>query len=276
MRRAVEAIVTGDETTSASAVRQKAFDLLGRDSESLSARNFERILRDSHDADMIDLRRRGNDFEVARAVDAAPIVDQLKTAEQAHKAAAAASAPPPPPRGMAHRGVGARNKSGRAVAPMDPKHVDDGRCWYAGASTGLQQPQQRLQRQRRRRLQCRPAPPAPVVAEATPAPAPTASAQAEDATDTTGAPSRNDGRRGRGRSRGRVERDNQAPTAEMADAAPAPEAVEAPAKNGDEKKPRKNGGAPAKSAAKAVAEPKAAAKKSGRPPARKAAKTARK
>ncbi|MEO7997318.1 MAG: NYN domain-containing protein [Gemmatimonadaceae bacterium] len=120
VRRAVEALVSGEETTSASAVRQKAFEILGRDSESLSGRNFERILRDSHDADMIDLRRRGNDFEVARAADAAPIVEQLKVADLALKAVAAANAPPPPPRGMAHRGVGGRAKGGRGAPGMDP------------------------------------------------------------------------------------------------------------------------------------------------------------
>lgn len=120
VRRAVEGLVSGEETTSASAVRQKAFEILGRDSESLSGRNFERILRDSHDADMIDLRRRGNDFEVARAADAAPIVEQLKVADQALKAAAAANAPPAPPRGMAHRGVGGRGKGGRGAPGLDP------------------------------------------------------------------------------------------------------------------------------------------------------------
>lgn len=121
VRRAVEALVSGEETTSASAVREKAFEILGRDSESLSGRNFERILRDSHDADMIDLRRRGNDFEVARAADAAPIVEQLKVADEAHKAAAAANAPPPAPRGMAHRGVGGRGRPGaRGGSSIDP------------------------------------------------------------------------------------------------------------------------------------------------------------
>jgi uncharacterized LabA/DUF88 family protein len=112
VRRAVESLVSGEETTSASAVRRRAFELLGRDSESLSERGFERILRDAHDAEMIDLRRRGNDFEVARAVDAAPIVEQLKTAEDTHKAIAAANAPPPPPRGMAPRGVGGKSSFG--------------------------------------------------------------------------------------------------------------------------------------------------------------------
>ncbi len=120
VRRAVESLVQGEDATSASAARQRAFVLLGRDSESLSARNFERILQDAHDANMIDLRRRGNDFELARAVDAAPIVDQLKSVEMAQQAAAAASAPPPPPRGMAHRGVGGRGMGGRGKGPGMP------------------------------------------------------------------------------------------------------------------------------------------------------------
>ena len=113
VRRSVEALVQGEDATSASAARQKAFELLGRDSESLSARNFERILQDAHDANMIDLRRRGNDFELARAVDAAPIVDQLKAVEQAQQAAAALNAPPAAPRGMGARGVGGRGMGGR-------------------------------------------------------------------------------------------------------------------------------------------------------------------
>jgi hypothetical protein len=91
--------VQGEETTSASAVRQRAFETLGRDSESLSSRNFERVLQDAHDAGMVDLRRRGNDFEVARAADAPEIVEQLKSADNAIKAAAALNAPPAPPRG---------------------------------------------------------------------------------------------------------------------------------------------------------------------------------
>ncbi len=120
VRRSVEALVQGEDATSASAARQRAFELLGRDSESLSARNFERILQDAHDANMIDLRRRGNDFEVARAVDAAPIVEQLRSVEQAQQAAAAAKAPPAPPRGMGARGVGGRGMGGRSKGPGAP------------------------------------------------------------------------------------------------------------------------------------------------------------
>ena len=120
VRRAVESLVQGEDATSASAARQRAFELLGRDSESLSVRNFERILQDAHDASMVDLRRRGNDFELARAADAAPITDQLKSVDQAHAAAAAASAPPPPPRGMSHRGVAPRGMGGRGKGLAAP------------------------------------------------------------------------------------------------------------------------------------------------------------
>ena len=115
VRRAVESLVTGDEAVRASAVRAKARDLLGRDSESLSDRNFPRILKDAHDTDVIDLRRRGDDFEVARAVEAEPVSDQLAKS-------AAANAPPPTavpaaPRGMGPRGVAGPRGRGRPGAP---------------------------------------------------------------------------------------------------------------------------------------------------------------
>jgi uncharacterized protein (TIGR00288 family) len=112
VRRAVEALVTGEEGTTASAVRHKAFELLGRDSESLAARMFERILQDAHDANMIDLRRRGHDWEVARAADAASIVEQLKAVDEQHAAEkkAAQALLPAAPRGMGARGIGGRGK----------------------------------------------------------------------------------------------------------------------------------------------------------------------
>ncbi|MEQ1691111.1 MAG: NYN domain-containing protein [Gemmatimonas sp.] len=114
VRRAVESLVSGDESTSASAARERAFALLGRNSESLSARNFERVLQDAHDANMIDLRRRGNDFEVARAAEAASIVEQLKSVDDAQKAvtAAANALLPQAPRGMGARGIGGRGGMG--------------------------------------------------------------------------------------------------------------------------------------------------------------------
>jgi uncharacterized protein (TIGR00288 family) len=107
MRRAVEYIAKNGGGTRASDVRGVARELLGRDSESLSERNFVRILKDAHDSDIIDLRRRGDDYEVRPAVVAAPIVDQLG-------AAAIANAPvkpvntTPAPRGMGTRGGGGR------------------------------------------------------------------------------------------------------------------------------------------------------------------------
>jgi hypothetical protein len=116
VRRAVAALTTGDESVRAGAVRAKARELLGRDSESLSDRNFPRILKDAHDGDVIDLRRRGDDFEVARAADAEPVSAQL--AKTAAANAPAAPSAPAAPRGMGPRGVsGPRGRAGRPGAP---------------------------------------------------------------------------------------------------------------------------------------------------------------
>ena len=60
VRGAVTAAAPGDDAVADEVVRRKAFELLGRDSESLSVRNFSRILRDAHDQDIVDLRRRGD------------------------------------------------------------------------------------------------------------------------------------------------------------------------------------------------------------------------
>ena len=117
VRRAVETLTTDDDdTTRASAIRQRARELLGRDSESLNERMFIRILKDAHDAAVIDLRRRGDDFEVARAAEAIPVADQVARAD-------AAAAPPRPslgttsPRlGMGPRGAGSRGR-GRLDGP---------------------------------------------------------------------------------------------------------------------------------------------------------------
>jgi uncharacterized protein (TIGR00288 family) len=106
--RAVAALTSGELGVPASRVRDKAFELLGRDSESLSERNFVRILKDAHDADVIDLRRRGDDYEVAVAAQAAPVTDQLNRAAAAISPAARPSTPAPLPRGMGPRGAGAR------------------------------------------------------------------------------------------------------------------------------------------------------------------------
>jgi uncharacterized protein (TIGR00288 family) len=93
----------------ASEVRTTARGLLGRDSESLSERNFLRILQDAHDADIIDLRRRGTDYEVAPAAPATPVSEQLAAAEPPK----AAPAPPAMPTGMGARSAPPTRGRGR-------------------------------------------------------------------------------------------------------------------------------------------------------------------
>jgi uncharacterized LabA/DUF88 family protein len=127
VRRATAALVSGDDATPSREVRAKAFELLGRDSESLSERNFERILRDAHDQEVIDLRRRGSDFEVAFPAAVAPVAEQLNRAAAAHTAAVAAAAPvvAPTPRGMGHRSAPARGgrPAGRGSLASPPPEL---------------------------------------------------------------------------------------------------------------------------------------------------------
>jgi uncharacterized LabA/DUF88 family protein len=114
VRRAVESLTSGDAAAAASLVRSTARALLGRDSESLSERNFTRILQDAHDADVVDLRRRGSDYEVAASAGAPAVEAQLAAAESANTPAS-----PPTvaaPRGMSARGSG-RGPMGRRGAP---------------------------------------------------------------------------------------------------------------------------------------------------------------
>ena len=81
LKKAVAELTTSeDHPVPASAVRRKARELLGRDSETLDERFFLRILRDAHDADVIDLRKRGDDYEVAPAAAIASVADQLAAA----------------------------------------------------------------------------------------------------------------------------------------------------------------------------------------------------
>ncbi len=108
--RAVAALTSGDRAMPASRVRQQAFELLGRDSESLSERNFIRILKDAHDGEVIDLRRRGDDYEVAVAAQVAPVSEQLNRAAAATTPVPKTSAAPPVPRGMGPRGAGSRGR----------------------------------------------------------------------------------------------------------------------------------------------------------------------
>jgi uncharacterized protein (TIGR00288 family) len=112
VKRATAALVGLDDAALSSDVRRKAHELLGRDSESLGERYFHRILRDAHDVEVIDLRRRGDDYEVSLPSSAAPVAEQLKLAE------AASAAPKPdargaaPVRGMGPRGIPQRGRAG--------------------------------------------------------------------------------------------------------------------------------------------------------------------
>jgi uncharacterized protein (TIGR00288 family) len=96
----------------ASQVRAAAREILGRDSESLSERNFLRILQDAHDANLIDLRRRGADYEVAPAAAETPVSEQLAAAEPPKVTAPSA---PSMPTGMGARSAPSR---GRGRGPI--------------------------------------------------------------------------------------------------------------------------------------------------------------
>ena len=80
---------------------------------------FVRILKDAHDGDVIDLRRRGDDFEVAVAAQAAPVAEQLNRAAAAMSPATRPAAPAPTTRGMGPRGAGLRGRgaAGRGAEP---------------------------------------------------------------------------------------------------------------------------------------------------------------
>jgi uncharacterized protein (TIGR00288 family) len=114
VRQAVESLTRDeDDAARASDVRVRARELLGRDSESLGERMLTRILRDAHDADMIDLRRRGDDFEVARAAASPSVREQLVRAESAATPATTGTALSSA--AAARRGMGPRSAPGRGV-----------------------------------------------------------------------------------------------------------------------------------------------------------------
>jgi uncharacterized protein (TIGR00288 family) len=118
VKRAVASLSQDGTAVLASTVRRRAFELLGRDSESLSQRNFHRILRDAHDAEVIDLRRRGDDYEVALPVEVPPVAEQLNRAAAARTAAPLPGEPAATtaPRGIAARG---RVKPRRDLPPPE-------------------------------------------------------------------------------------------------------------------------------------------------------------
>src|SRR5205085_3750741 len=112
VRRAVG--TNGGTPLRASQARIAARELLGRDSESLNERNFVRILQDAHDANIVDLRRRGDDYEIAPAAPATSVSDQLATAlggrtsPPAEAPAVAAARQPVIGRGRGRGSIGAR------------------------------------------------------------------------------------------------------------------------------------------------------------------------
>ena len=112
VRKAVAATVRNDLPAAMLAVRESAAALLGRDSESLSERNFTRILQDAHDADVIDLRKRGDSWEVAPVQQVEGVSEQLAKHDAAN--APKPTAGPPAPRGMGSRGG---MRGGRPSAP---------------------------------------------------------------------------------------------------------------------------------------------------------------
>jgi uncharacterized LabA/DUF88 family protein len=116
VRRSVEALGGGAAAPRLADVRRKAFELLGRDSESLDRRMFERILRDAHDANVVDLRRRGDDFEVVAVNAAEPAAEEAVKAGAAHPPVAEQPAVTTPARGMGPRGAIGRVRGGRMTS----------------------------------------------------------------------------------------------------------------------------------------------------------------
>ena len=125
----------------ASQVRTTARQLLGRDSESLSERNFLRILQDAHDADLIDLRRRGADFEVAPAAPSTSVSEQLAAAEPPKATVSTTPSMPtgmgarsaPPGRGRGRGPIGARG----GAPPADLLSVGVVEPWQPAASEAV-------------------------------------------------------------------------------------------------------------------------------------------
>src|SRR3954468_24877872 len=118
VRKTVASLATSDTPVRASDVREKARNLLGRDSESLSDRMFVRILKDAHDNGIVDLRRRGDDFEVAPAAEADSVADQLAKAAAATAPIATTSSAPQPRVGMGPRGA-SRGRGRLGSPPAD-------------------------------------------------------------------------------------------------------------------------------------------------------------
>ncbi|MEW5919076.1 MAG: NYN domain-containing protein, partial [Gemmatimonadota bacterium] len=123
VRRALLATVNGHASVSSRDLRRKAFELLGRDSESLSERFFSRILKDAQDAELVALKRRGRDYQVEpRQVETSSVSQRLNVAAAAQSpatatptAVTAATAPATAPAATPAQGV-LRGRFGRRDA----------------------------------------------------------------------------------------------------------------------------------------------------------------
>ena len=189
VRRSVESLVTGESTATTSLVRSTARALLGRDSESLSERNFARILQDASDAGVVKLKARGDDFEVG-AVTTAPGTPVQPASEKKEVTPTPTKAASPAARVPLR---GGRGLMGRAGAP--PPHILN-----VGVVGGRQKPA---------------AAESEVPAGTIDSPAP--SAVAEEAPATS--------RPSRGRKRGGAGRKSAAKKATVAEASPTAESV---------------------------------------------------
>lgn len=113
IRRALTELSPDGTPVDSDAIRQRMHQLLGRDSESLTIRHFHRIIRDAHDASIIDARKRGDTYELSPAATALSVADQLSLAAAAAKTANGDVAAPPAPRSITARRPG----RGKAAAP---------------------------------------------------------------------------------------------------------------------------------------------------------------
>jgi uncharacterized protein (TIGR00288 family) len=121
VRRAVAALTDSEDVAvPAAEVRRQARDLLGRDSESLSERFFNRILSDADAAHLVNLRKRGEGYEVAPAAEAESVAEQRaavappapEPSQAARSAAGAASL---------RRGIRSRGRPGGRPAEVPPE-----------------------------------------------------------------------------------------------------------------------------------------------------------
>jgi uncharacterized protein (TIGR00288 family) len=230
VRRAVDSLVPNtDESVAAEPTRRRAYELLGRDSESLTSRMFERILRDAHDAGLIDLRRRGDSFELSRAASTESVADQLNRAAAASQlpTVTAPSTTTGAPRGMGPRGLARGRQAGRGAPPPDLLSVGVVRVEMPAAAATAVAPE---------RTEAAAAPQPPVALEdggaaATPTPATTPEEGATEGASTR----RRGGRGGRGgrksAAKGAAKKAAPAAPAPAAEA-PSPAPAKAPAASG--------------------------------------------